>query len=64
MRVRTALLAGLIGLFGSVGQLTAQTGDQMMPSAEGVCDGLRDATPGLFGLSLAYCGLEKFSSAE
>ena len=33
----------------------AQTSDGETPAEEGICDGLHDASPGLYGLCVAYC---------
>ena len=33
----------------------ASTPDGMTPAEESVCDELHEATPGLFGLCVAYC---------
>ena len=50
------ILALLIGIFfmGS-GDLSAQTGDGVTPAGEDVCDELLSATPGLYGLCVAFC---------
>lgn len=37
------------------GDLAAQTPDGVPPANEGVCDDLIGATPGLYGLCVAYC---------
>lgn len=41
--------------FAVVGQATAQTPDGETPANEDVCDGLIGATPGLYGLCVAFC---------
>lgn len=46
------LLTGLAGFGGSV---MASTPDGETPANEGVCDLLQNATPGLYGLCVAYC---------
>jgi hypothetical protein len=38
-----------------MGHAAAKTKDGVTPSGESVCDALQDATPGLFGLCVAYC---------
>ena len=59
------LLAGIVGAQGSIGAggsnalfisgVAAQTPDGETPANEGVCDELLGATPGLYGLCVAYC---------
>lgn len=50
-----------VGLFVGAAPALAQTPaghgtpDGMPPANEGVCDGLKGATPGLYGLCVAYC---------
>lgn len=54
MRDRLILIAVTFVLIGSV-PATAQTPDGLTPAVEEVCDTLIGATPGLYGLCVAYC---------
>ncbi len=54
------LLAGFVptiimGLLFLNSHAIASTPDGETPANEGVCDGLKGATPGLYGLCVAYC---------
>lgn len=53
MNWKTILAAGAMILF--TGTIYAQTPDGETPANEGVCDGLVGATPGLYGLCVAFC---------
>ena len=48
----SVVLAGVVGLSSPV---IASTPDGETPANEGVCDSLNGATPGLYGLCVAYC---------
>ena len=50
-----ACLTMLVGLTGFTGSVMANTPDGETPANEGVCDNLMGATPGLYGLCVAYC---------
>ena len=54
MRDLVILIAATFALMGSV-PATAQTPDGETPAVEEVCDTLIGATPGLYGLCVAYC---------
>lgn len=47
-----ALFTGIATMSGNA---IASTPDGETPANEGVCDGLQGATPGLYGLCVAYC---------
>jgi hypothetical protein len=46
------------------GAAWSQTADGTTPAEEGVCDELHDATPGLYGLCVAYCEAQDCDSVE
>ena len=50
-----ACLTALVSLTGFSGSVMAVTPDGLTPANEGVCDTLQGATPGLYGLCVAYC---------
>lgn len=50
-----ACLTMLVGLTGFTGSVMANTPDGETPANEAVCDNLMGATPGLYGLCVAYC---------
>lgn len=53
---RAVALASIIVVSGLTGfSASVQAGDAITPANEGVCDVLQGATPGLFGLCVAYC---------
>ena len=54
MRDLLILIAATAALIGSV-PATAQTPDGLTPAVEEVCNPLVDATPGLYGLCVAFC---------
>jgi len=54
MRDLLVLISATVALIGSA-PATAQTPDGETPAVETVCDPLVDATPGLYGLCVAYC---------
>ncbi len=54
MRDRLILIAATFAFIGSV-PATAQTPDGLTPAVEMICDELIGATPGLYGLCVAYC---------
>ena len=54
MKVFTLLVAAIAMMFFN-GVLFAQTPDNETPADEEICNGLVDATPGLYGLCVAYC---------
>ena len=51
MKLLIILISGLLAF----GPVWARTPDGMPPANEGVCDDLFDATPGLYGLCVAFC---------
>lgn len=53
--VTTMTATFLISAVGMTSTALAKTPDGKTPSEETVCDVLRDATPGLYGLCVAYC---------
>jgi len=52
MKLNILLIAGSLVFSGGI---YAQTPDGDTPANEGVCDALLNATPGLYGLCIAYC---------
>jgi len=50
-----AIAVVALGLAGFTAPTLAQTPDGETPANEGVCDILQGATPGLYGLCVAYC---------
>ncbi len=52
----------LIVLLSFPASLLAQTGDGVPPANEGICDELIGATPGLYGLCVAFCESQDFAS--
>ena len=52
---RLTILIAVLALFGAAGTGWAQTPDDFPPANEGVCDDLAYATPGLYGLCIAFC---------
>jgi hypothetical protein len=46
------------------GNVIAATPDGETPANEGVCDSLQGATPGLYGLCVAYCEAQDLDSFE
>lgn len=61
----SALILSLLALVG-LAPLTswAQTRDGATPAEEAVCDGLLDASPGLYGLCVAYCEAQDCDSVD
>lgn len=53
--ILTIVATGLLGSLAIMPPATAKTPDGKTPAEETVCDVLRDATPGLYGLCVAYC---------
>ena len=51
----SAFMAIFVGLTGFTGSVMAVTPDGLTPANEGVCDTVKGATPGLYGLCVAYC---------
>lgn len=52
---KNIVLLILAGLFLGFGEAMSQTPDSETPAQEGVCDELHDASPGLYGLCVAFC---------
>lgn len=65
-RLRSALFAAaavlVAGLIGIATPAAASTPDGQTPANEGVCDELQGATPGLYGLCVAYCEAQDLDS--
>ncbi len=55
-----ALLLGTL----AITVVGAQTPDGVTPVNEGVCDELKDGTPGLYGLCVAFCEAQDIASIE
>ncbi len=53
--MREIMLLSLFGILVVCGAASAQTPDGETPANEGVCDELLSATPGLYGLCVAFC---------
>jgi len=51
--MKQVLLAAMLVFVGAA--IYAQTPDEETPANEGVCDDLMGATPGLYGLCIAFC---------
>lgn len=58
-RIRTSVFTAaailVAGVIGFAAPAAASTPDGETPANEGVCDALMGATPGLYGLCVAYC---------
>lgn len=67
-RLRSALFAAaavlVAGLIGVATPVSASTPDGQTPANEGVCDELQGATPGLYGLCVAYCEAQDLDSVN
>lgn len=60
--ISTLLTIFTIGLLGLTPSGLAQTPDEETPANEGICDELEGATPGLFGLCVAFCEAQDHAS--
>ena len=59
-----ATFALLTGLATMSGNAIASTPDGETPANENVCDGLQNATPGLYGLCVAYCEAQDLDTVD
>ena len=62
MNWKTILIAGVIILL--FGATYAQTPDGETPANQGVCDEVLGATPGLYGLCIAYCEAQDMTPVD
>lgn len=53
--VKTAVLMSLVWSLSTGTPSSSQTPDGIVPANEGICDDLQMATPGLYGLCVAFC---------
>jgi len=60
----TLCLVLLTGLAGINGSAIASTPDGMTPANEHECDNLKSATPGLYGLCVAYCEAQDLDTID
>lgn len=67
-RLRSALFTAaavlVAGLIGIATPAVASTADGQTPANEGVCDELQGATPGLYGLCVAYCEAQDLDTVD
>jgi|GEM_PF-6576976 len=56
------LLTGLFGISGTA--VASGTPDGMTPANENVCNALQSATPGLYGLCVAYCEAQDLDTVD
>ncbi len=54
-QLKTTVFLILLAAFATTAALQAQTPDGETPANEGVCDDLQFASPGLYGLCIAFC---------
>ena len=63
LNITKIIIAVAVGFLVS-GPVLAQTPDGETPSMEGVCDSLFDASPGLYGLCVAYCEAQDLNDID
>jgi len=66
--IQTLAVAGIVVFAGMTGvsssAMAMMTPDGETPANEGVCDGLKGATPGLYGLCVAYCEAQDLDTID